>query len=147
MTGPRGSRSRFIGLALIAMAFLVGLTAGLAVERLMVPRLPAGLRIVNDMSSILDKLSLTPEQRTRADAIIRQSGPRTREAMLEVAQRLRSVSDSVDAELRAVLTPEQRMTLDSLRRQSTLILKRKRPAGNGMTVDTILSGGPDTTRR
>jgi hypothetical protein len=65
-----------------------------------------------------------------------RSAPRSERAMRDVAERLQNVSDSVDAELRAILTPSQRARLDSLRRQPMFMLKRK-TRGNATTVDTL----------
>lgn len=65
--------------------------------------------------------------------------------MLEVAERLRAASDSVDAELRAILTTEQRARLDSLRRQPMFMIKRK-TAGNVTTVDTVFPGRRDSVK-
>jgi hypothetical protein len=66
--------------------------------------------------------------------------------MREVAERLQIVSDSVDAELRAVLTPEQRARLDSQRRAPMFMIKRKMP-GSATTVDTVFPGRRDSARR
>jgi Spy/CpxP family protein refolding chaperone len=125
--------------AVLALAFVAGAAAGVSLDRLMTPQPAFRERITRDMSGTLDKLALTPQQRARADSIIQRSAPRTEAAMIEVAERLRSVSDSVDAELRAILTSEQRARLDSLRRQPMFMLKRKTP-GNSTKVDTVFSG-------
>jgi hypothetical protein len=67
--------------------------------------------------------------------------------MLDVADRLRGLSDSVDAELRAILTPQQRARLDSLRGERKLMLKRKTIGAGGATVvDTVFSQR-DSVRR
>jgi hypothetical protein len=55
-----------------------------------------------------------------------------------MADRLRAVADSVDAELRKILTPEQRTRLDSLRVHGPqFMLKRKRVTPTGTAVDTV----------
>jgi Spy/CpxP family protein refolding chaperone len=131
-----GSRATLVGIALIALAFIVGIVAGVAGDRVLNRGLTVRTRIVQDMSGVLDKLGLTPTQRAQAQAILDRSAPRSREAMLDVATRLRAISDSVDAELRLILTPEQRLKLDSLRKPATLVLRRKRPGG-AMSVDTV----------
>lgn len=135
MTQDNRSRTRMIGAALLALAFVAGAAAGVTADRWMTPRATIRTRVMTDMSGVLDKLSLTPRQRAQADAIIQRSAPRTEETMLEVAERLRSVADSVDAELRGILTVPQRARLDSLRRQPTFMIKRKSPRGT--TVDTV----------
>ena len=129
-------RPRLIGAALLALTFVAGAAAGVTADRLWAPSLTIRARVTQDMSPVLDKLSLTPEQRSQAEAIIQRSAPRTEQAMLEIGERLRRVSDSVDAELRAILTTAQRARLDSLKRQPMLMLKRKRP-GSPATVDTV----------
>ena len=58
--------------------------------------------------------------------------------MLELGTRLRSVADSVDAELRAILTTEQRLRLDSLKQNSRLLLRRKVVGPGGIRTDTVI---------
>lgn len=130
------TRSTLIGIALIALAFAAGAAAGAAVDRYLNRGMMIRTRIVGDMSGILDQLGLTAAQRTQAQAILDRSAPRSREVMLEVGARLRSISDSVDAELRSILTPAQRLKLDSLRRPAKLVLRRKDPSG-ATSVDTV----------
>jgi hypothetical protein len=92
----------------------------------------------SSMSGVLDRLGLTPEQRSRAEAILQRHTPRTEDLMAELSTRLAAVSDSLDAELRALLTPAQRELLDSLRSRQPLILRRKQPGPGGTSVvDTI----------
>jgi hypothetical protein len=143
MMPDRKFRPKLIGGALLALAFVAGAAAGVTVDRLLAPTLTIRARVSQDMSPVLDKLALTPPQRSQADAIIQRSAPRTEEAMLEIGERLRSVSDSIDAELRAILTTAQRARLDSLKRQPILMLKRKRP-GSATTVDTVFPVPRDT---
>ena len=57
--------------------------------------------------------------------------------MLEVADHLRVIADSVDRELRAILTPAQRLRLDSLRITPKLLLKRKVVTPAGTREDTV----------
>ena len=66
--------------------------------------------------------------------------------MRDVAERLRAVSDSVNAELRAILATEQRARLDSLRHPAVFLIKRKTP-GNATTVDTVFPAPRDTLRQ
>ena len=65
--------------------------------------------------------------------------------MRELAERLQNVSDSLDAELRAILTPPQRARLDSLRRRPLFMLKRKTP-GSATTVDTLFPAPRDSVK-
>ncbi len=130
------SRSTLTGIALLALAFIAGAGSGVAVERLLLDRVTVTTRVVQDMSGVLDQLALTGDQRRQAEAILDRGAPRTQSAMIELAARLRRVSDSVDMELRSILTPEQRSKLDSLRRRPTFVLKRD--DGRGVTrLDTV----------
>lgn len=146
MMPEQRSRSRAIAGVLLALAFVAGAAAGVTVERLLTSTPFVGARITPDMSGVLDKLGLTAQQRSEAEAIFERSAPRAEEAMVEVAERLQAVSDSVDAELRAILTTEQRARLDSLRRQPMFMLKRKTP-GSAITVDTLFPLPQDSIRR
>jgi hypothetical protein len=128
---------RAIVISLVVLAFTAGAAAGVAGGRLFTPtvRVRASL---GDMSGVLDRLELSREQRRQADSIVARSAPRSEAIMLELADRLRSVSDSVDAELRAVLTAEQRVRLDSLRQGSRVLLKRKVVGPGGVRTDTLI---------
>lgn len=138
---PEGARRARLG-ALLALALAAGVALGVAADRWLAPAPIVRTRIIRDMSGVLDSLRLTPEQRTRAEAILEASAPRSEEAMRAAAERLRMVADSVDAELRAILTPEQRSRLDGLRREPLFMIKRKTPGG-GTTVDTVRRILPD----
>lgn len=120
--------------SLVLLAFVIGASAGVAGDRLVSPDLRIRTSF-GDMSSVLDRLDLTPEQRRLADSIVSRSEPRSREVLIELSERLRRVADSVDAELRSILTPPQRLHLDSLRTEPRFMLKRR---GEGQKVDTIL---------
>jgi hypothetical protein len=137
------SRSRAVGFILLGVVFGAGVATGVVIDRWMIPRKVVHARLVGDMSRVLDSLSLTPEQRMHAERIVERSAPRTEAAMLEVGERLQTVADSVDAELRAILTPEQRTRLDALRRRPTIMLKRKvKEPGGRTSVDTVYPRRP-----
>jgi hypothetical protein len=124
-------------MSLLVVTFAAGMFAGIGADRLLAPR----LRIrgpADDMSAVLDRLSLTPAQRVQAEAIVARTAPRAQAVMTELAERLRVVADSVDAELRAILTPEQRLRLDALRREPRFMLKRKMATPTGTRVDTLI---------
>ena len=143
MMQEKTSRSRKIAWLLLAMAFVAGAAAAVTVDRVLTSQPVLSARITRDMSGPLDKLELTPQQRAQADSIMQRSAPRAERAMREVAERLQNVSDSLDAELRAILTPPQRARLDSLRRQPMFMLKRK-THGSGTTVDTVFPKARDS---
>lgn len=130
-------RQRVLIISLVALGFAAGVFAGIAADRLFAPR-PRIRAMVDDMSGVFDRLALTPEQRAQAESIVARTAPRSQAVMLELAERLRAVSDSVNAELRAILTAEQRVLLDSLRREPQLMLKRKVITPGGTRVDTLI---------
>ena len=138
MTGIVSPRARTIGITLLLLAFVGGAAAGIAgrsmIDRTDGPRIRASL----DMSRVLDALHLTAEQRRQADAIVHRSAPRSQAIMIELAERLRAVADSVDVELRALLTPAQLARLDSMRTDSRIVMKRKVMTPGGTRVDTII---------
>ncbi len=132
------SRSRVIGVALLAVTFLAGLIAGIAVEKKFSPHLKSQRMIYAvPVSSVLDGLDLTTAQRAQADSIVREREPRSGGVMREAAVRLEAISDSIDGSLRAILTSSQLARLDSLRGDQTLMLKRKTNDGKTTVVDTV----------
>lgn len=135
------SNRRRVTLALLALAVVGGISLGVIGDRLASRRVQHVSRITTDLGSVLDDLSLTKEQRINADSILQKSAPRTEEAMFEIAARLRSISDSVDIELRSILTPTQRSKLDSLRRRPIFLLKRQQTNGT-TSIDTIHPARP-----
>jgi hypothetical protein len=138
VTAPLSSRRSLV--LLVVAVFAAGLGAGVLADRLILNRPVLRARVVTaDMSKVLDGLGLTNEQRRQADSILSRRAPASESAMLQFAERLRAVSDSVDSELREILTPAQRARLDSLRPSgSRMMVKRKRLTPGGTTIDTIL---------
>jgi Spy/CpxP family protein refolding chaperone len=130
------SRLRGLVISLLLLAFIAGVSAGVAGDRFLMPRVMIRAKI-GDMSGVFDKLELTSEQRRQAEAIVERSAPRSEAIMIDVAERLRAVADSVDDDLRTILTPLQRARLDSLRSDSRIMLKRKLVTPRGTTVDTV----------
>lgn len=126
----------FVGVVLFILVFAAGIGSGVAGDRLLAHRSAAAARPVLDISGVLDQLKLTDEQRRQALAILNQETPRSELAMMQLAARLRSISDSVDSQLRVLLTPAQRIKLDSLRHPPVFILKHKDGSG-ASTVDTV----------
>lgn len=112
------------GIALLVVTFIIGALAGGAVERARVARQaavppqpveghlpPLGQR---RLPTAFRQLNLTASQRQEIAAILERAQPRTQLIMHEWLPRLRAVTDSVHAEIRAVLTPEQAARFDSL---------------------------------
>lgn len=140
MTKDRSKRLSILVATLVLLAFIAGASAGVVGDRMFAPRVKVRATL-DDMSGVLDRLDLTPEQRRQADSIVLRSEPRSREVLIELGERLRRVADSVDGELRAILTPSQQLRLDSMRTDSRLMLKRKSLTPAGMKVDTLLDTG------
>jgi Spy/CpxP family protein refolding chaperone len=142
-----GRSPRLIGAALLLAAFIAGAAVGFAFDRVVRPEPRLKTFVVADMSRVLDRLELTSQQRAQADSMLQRRAPTTERMMLDVADQLRGLSDSVDAELRSILTPQQRARLDSLRGERKLMLKRKTIGAGGATVvDTVFSER-DSVRR
>jgi hypothetical protein len=133
---PRTSNRTVVVIALLVLTFVSGISIGIIGDRLISRRQRGVARITTDLNSVLDDLSLTRDQRLKADSILERSAPRTEEAMFEIAGRLRAISDSVDMELRSILTAPQRSKLDSLRRRPIFLLKRQQTNGT-TSIDTI----------
>ncbi|MDQ2889722.1 MAG: hypothetical protein M3R65_04080 [Gemmatimonadota bacterium] len=126
----------FVGVALLVLAFAAGVGSGVVADRLAARGSVAEAHTVQDMSGVLDQLVLSDQQRRQAQVILNRETPRSERAMVELAARLRSISDSVDSELRVILTPAQRIKLDSLRHPLTFILKHEDSSG-ASRVDTV----------
>jgi Spy/CpxP family protein refolding chaperone len=128
-------RLRGLIISLLVLTFIAGASAGIAGDRLIAPQ--KHVRVMVDMSGVFDRLGLTAEQRRQADSIVERSAPRAEAIMIETAERLRSVADSVDSELREILTPEQRARLDELKTDQKIMLKRKLVTPGGTKIDTV----------
>jgi len=110
-------RLRLQAILLLLAVFVIGALAGAAFERGRWRRwppppppppphgLPPGLR---------EELHLTPDQATRIEEILDRSRARTDVVLDQFLPRLRAVTDSIRAEVRAVLTPEQQKRFDRL---------------------------------
>jgi Spy/CpxP family protein refolding chaperone len=102
-------RARATGIAILALMFLVGALSGAATMRV-VSADDASMRMGPQRAhpDLLERLELTPEQRTRIDAILERRRAEMEEFWDQHRPALRAITDSARAELRAVLTPEQR---------------------------------------
>jgi Spy/CpxP family protein refolding chaperone len=115
-------RVRAQGLALLFLAFVVGVLGGMALERLRTtrraPRPPGewvGMRPgTSVMPPVFERLDLSEEQRARIESIMRESRPLTDSVLQASLPRLRAIRDSVRLEIRAVLTPEQQERFDAI---------------------------------
>ncbi len=117
-------RVRTKGVAILAITFLVGGLAGAAVERARATRpasepLRPGAGMMRPfregwLPPLFENLGLTADQRTQIIDIMEQGRPRTDQILREMLPRLRTVTDSIHEQVRAVLTPEQLVQFDSL---------------------------------
>lgn len=128
-------RVRFQGIALLAIAFVVGALGGMAVERVRASRArPAPsewMPMRGGLPHGFTALNLTPEQQERIQAIFRSSRPRTDSVLQASLPRLEAIRDSVRAEIRAVLTPDQQRTFDEMEMQDPRGGPRGRRGGPG----------------
>ena len=111
-------RVRFQGIALLAIAFVVGALGGMAAERIRATRArPApleGMQMRGGLPHGFGELNLTSEQREQINAIFRSSRPRTDSVLRASLPQLEAIHDSVRAEIRAVLTPDQQRRFDEM---------------------------------
>jgi hypothetical protein len=133
-----GARRRLVGALLLVASFVAGVVVGITAQSI-VSGPTVRVRTPGDMAPLLDELQLSADQRRRADSILERRTPMVEAMMLDVVRQLRVVSDSVDAELRAILTPEQRARLDAVRGEPRIMLKRKVVGPGGTTVDTLIA--------
>lgn len=133
-------RVRAQGIALLLVTLVVGVLAGVALERVRairslrdLTRSGAGMMrpwvMDGAMPAMYRELELTREQRAQIMEIMERSRPRTEEMLQHMLPRLRSVTDSVRMEIRAVLTPQQAARMDSL---MATMRHRRGPMRQGM---------------
>ena len=143
----RGTQRNALLAALLVTIFVAGVAVGVMADRLSGNKGMLRARVVNDVSPILDRLNLSAAQRAQAESIFTKRSPQSEALMLEMAGRLRGVSDSIDAELRKILTAEQRARLDSLRtREPSFMLKRKIVTPGGTRVDSVFGRPRDPAK-
>ena len=150
MTAPSTPRLALFG-ALLAAVFVAGIAVGVIGDRLAGrarPEIRTRFKTEGFSTDILDRMELSAEQRVRAESILSHRAPRSEGLMLEMAERLKAVAESIDVELRQILTPAQRTRLDSLRtHEPRLIFKRKVVTPGGTTVDTVITLPRDSAKR
>jgi Spy/CpxP family protein refolding chaperone len=93
------------------------------------PASPGGLRL-DFLRRMQSELNLTPDQKQRVDAIIRQGQERTRKIMEPVRPQLQEELHKTKAAFRDALTPEQQTRFDELlKQQHPHDPRRPQPAG------------------
>jgi hypothetical protein len=90
------------------------------------PSSPGGLRL-DLLRRLQSELSLTPEQKERIDAILRQGQERTRKIMDPVRPQLQEEFRKVKAAFRDALAPEQQQRFDELLKQQPRPWESRRP--------------------
>jgi Spy/CpxP family protein refolding chaperone len=90
------------------------------------PPSPGGLRL-DLLRRLQSELSLTPDQKERIDAIIRQGQERTRKIMEPVRPQLQEEFRKTKAAFRDALTPEQQTRFDELLKQEQRPRESRRP--------------------
>lgn len=154
--------SRWVGMALVAVAFLTGGVAGMALDRTLRPvtaeargpesvesrggsdrggrssfRGPGG---IPDRLPILDELDLAPDQRAQVDSILEAGRRHVTTLWREQESTFRAAMDSTQARINAILTPEQREEYQERVREYR---SRRRGAAAGDTG----RGGPQAPPR
>jgi Spy/CpxP family protein refolding chaperone len=127
VNGPRTPRrTRLLAIGVLAATFATGMLAGTAADQALAARGPAPAPKAGwqceggpggKTRAILDQLRLTPEQRTRIDAVMERRRAQADAFWASEGPRMRSIVDSTRAEVRAILTPEQRAEYDRIREQ------------------------------
>lgn len=70
-------------LALLAVAFVSGLSIGVIGDRVASRLTPVTSRPTDEISSVLDELSLTKDQRDKAETILERRAPRAEGVMVD----------------------------------------------------------------
>jgi Spy/CpxP family protein refolding chaperone len=135
-------RSVLVVTAAGVAVFVAGLATGIMADRWMSRRLTFRARVmapeVSGVLRQLDKLGLTPLQRTQAESILSRRAPASEALLIDVTRHLGALADSVDAELRQILTPAQRARFDSLHvGKPRFMLKRQTITPRGTMTDTL----------
>jgi len=154
-------RSRWVGMALVAVAFLTGGMAGMALDRTLRSGTPEGMgpgsvesrgtdrdgrsairgpRRIPDRLPILDELDLTEEQRTQVDSILEAGRRQITALWRQQESTFRAAMDSTQARINAILTPEQREEYQERVREYRS--RRRIPTG----ADTGRGGPPPPPR-
>jgi Spy/CpxP family protein refolding chaperone len=123
---PRGRMRALLVLLLVAMA---GGLAGVAVDRIFLlprwehgPRGPGGPGLGGPRDRefrdrFARELGLTPDQRTRIDAIMDREGQQMRAVRAQIRPGLDSIITRTRRQLDSVLTPEQRTKAEAIRKR------------------------------
>ncbi len=145
-TGRFGGRARAATILLVT--FLAGTATGFVLSN---SRARPGASTANagrsgvrvfvkeGLPTSFDQLNLSIRQRQLIVDILARARPRTDSTMRDVIPRLRAITDSVDAEIRAVLDSTQRERLSTIRGATdpVLLFKHAETKNGPSRVDTI----------
>jgi Spy/CpxP family protein refolding chaperone len=119
------NRPRLIAIGLLVVALLVGMAAGVALDRCVLRPVPwaegpgrwaggpglggpeAGRIRQLFLRRLADDLDLSPEQRPRVDSLLTAQQDRIRAVMQQVRPEMMAIADSTHAVLKTILTPDQ----------------------------------------
>lgn len=123
-------RARLLGAGLLIAMFAAGFMAGNAWTRMGARGVNVDVRMTTGIPPELRRLQLTVWQEDTLRRILQDGQRQTLQVLHEFEPRLRAMTDSVDAAIRAALTPEQRTALE---------LSRKARMRDALerTVDTV----------
>jgi hypothetical protein len=136
-------RVKLQGLLLLAVVFLIGAFAGTAFERIREARpgpLPPGGRGIPPVWQ--EQLRLTADQDRQIHEILEKNHPRADAILEQFLPRLRTVTDSIRAEVRTVLTPDQQEMFDRLQPPLEPPPRDGRPPFGGPPPGGPPPGGP-----
>lgn len=117
-------RARLVGLSVLAATFLAGAGVGAAVNQaasIQDAQAESARQERRDdddrggRTDMFDQLSLSPEQRARVDTIMARKRSELDAFWDTAGPRIRGITASAHAEIRAVLTPAQQVEYDRLR--------------------------------
>ena len=92
----------------VVLLFLIGFLAGMLATNLYHARQsPASAGGRGRLEQVIERLDLTPEQRTQVQAVLGDARAQLAELRQQSAPKFREVRAQTDDRLRAILTPEQ----------------------------------------
>lgn len=119
---PRRSSTKtvVIAIAVVAVAFISGVASGIFLGHLNLLGRghrggPPGMLPHLMVRHLERRLDLTPEQRTRVEAILKRHHDRIFALTESVRPQVRQEIDAANREIEAVLTPEQRQKYEALK--------------------------------
>lgn len=131
------------GTLVLLATLLAGAALGVAGDRLLGHRRPMG-GMRGGPGQEFKALGLSPAQCAAIDTVLQRSRPRMAAAFAELEPRMRAVSDSIRADIRAVLTPGQQEKFDRMspRERGFGMGRSPGPAPRGGLRDSLgLRGG------